>query len=1392
MLQTPRGRFITFAVLTYVVLALAWIYLSDRLLLLIVDDAAMVQLSTIKGGLFVLITAVLFFMALRAVPDNRATPTPLLGSLLASPPQMMVPLWLRYGAAIVLAVAMLLFRQALDLHSADHPLMILFMLPVILSALLGGLGPGLLATATVAIGVDWLSSPPIHTGQLPPFVQLQWIFLVINGLAVSVLTALLHHSLQAFRRQGQLLDAVVSGTNDAIFVKDSQGRYLLANEAAASFVGRPVSELLGSEDSALFEPASAQRLQTLDQGVMQAGVVQNHVEQLTTADGRELTFMVTKGPVLNGRGQVAGLFGISRDITIQSQQQQALERSRSELLEAQRLARVGSWEWDLRSDRHTWSEQIYHIYGRDPALPPAVYPEVCQYFTAQSWQLLTAAVERCRQQAESYQCEAEVLRADGTQCWILARGEPRQDATGQVVALHGTVQDITAERQLRQQLQASEARLQRMMDATSDGFWEWDCATGKVYRSPRYYDVTGYPAELDNGDFNFFQRMIHPMDRERVAALIAEHLAGASEAIAFECCIFTHNNELRWLQVKGRIIERDTAGQPRRLAGSVADISERKRADDDLRVVLNVSCDAIWVSDDAGRLLFANPAACHLTGYSEQETLALTVAELISPKERETLAPLRAELERSLFIRREWQLLRKDGVEIPVELTTGRMPDGRYMAFGRDLSAQRAAAATLQEREQQLARVIEGSDQGYWDWNLQTNEFQVSPRWESMLGYAPGELDVRTEHWPELVHPDDLKVAMRSIERHLHGEQPLHEVELRCRGKNGDWCWVLSRGRIVAWDEQGRPLMMSGTHTDISERKILEQAQQEAAVVFDSSYEGIMVVSPDRRIAKVNSAFTRITGFEAAEVIDKSPSVLASGRHDAAFYQQLWHSLAEQDFWRGEIWNRRKSGEEYPELLSISVVRDGSGNILHYVGIFSDISQLKAHEAELDRVAHYDALTGVPNRRLLSERLEQTLFESERHGRSCAVCMLDLDGFKQINDNYGHAVGDQVLVMVTEQLKSVLRARDTLARLGGDEFVLLLAELGSISDGTQVIERLMTVIQQPLRCHNQLLSVTASVGVSFYPQDNADPDTLLRHADQAMYQAKEAGKNRYQLFDPDHDRQAQDYRRQQERMLQALEAGEFVLFYQPKVDLRDGRLIGVEALIRWQHPERGLLPPIEFLPYLHASVLEVRFGDWVIATALQQASVWLSAGERIPISVNISARHLLTDTFYEQLLQAIAGYPEVAAELLELEVLESAALADIEQAARVMQQCRRQGFKFALDDFGTGYSSLTYLRKLPINTLKIDQSFVRDMLTDPDDLGIVEGVIRLASVFQHQVIAEGVETWEHGVRLRQLGCHLAQGYGIARPMPAAELLLWLEQWRRLRPWEVNLLDNYEV
>jgi len=569
---------------------------------------------------------------------------------------------------------------------------------------------------------------------------------------------------------------------------------------------------------------------------------------------------------------------------------------------------------------------------------------------------------------------------------------------------------------------------------------------------------------------------------------------------------------------------------------------------------------------------------------------------------------------------------------------------------------------------------------------------------------------------------------------------------------------------------------------DVSERRRSEADLRLAASVYANSYEGIVIADADRQIVDVNPAFTRITGYALDEVVGRSPKLLSSGQHDSGFYADMWQSIADHDFWQGEITNRRRNGALYTEILSISVIRDSDGALQHYIGVFSDITLLKAHEDELYRIAHYDHLTNLPNRRLFSDRLSQALARSRRSDASVAVCYLDLDGFKAVNDTHGHSIGDKLLIELSSRLLSVLRVDDTLARLGGDEFVLLLASVGEPRECESALERVLEVVATPVEIEGKRLSVTASIGVTVYPADPVDADTLLRHADQAMYLAKEGGKNSFHFFDPIHDQQVQTQRHYMQRLREALDAGEFVLHYQPKVNLLDGAVKGFEALLRWQHPQEGLLAPGGFLHYVEGTELEIQLGEWVLKSVVKQIQIWRAAGILVSVSANISADHLLRDNFAQRLQEILADYPRTIAQCLELEILETAALADLKKAVHTITQCRKMGVQFSLDDFGTGYSSLTYFLNLPVQVLKIDQSFVRAMLDDPGGLGIVESVVRLAQAFNRPVIAEGVETLEHGAALLHLGCPLAQGYGVARPMPVEQVVGWMAEWQAKAAW----------
>jgi diguanylate cyclase (GGDEF)-like protein len=459
-------------------------------------------------------------------------------------------------------------------------------------------------------------------------------------------------------------------------------------------------------------------------------------------------------------------------------------------------------------------------------------------------------------------------------------------------------------------------------------------------------------------------------------------------------------------------------------------------------------------------------------------------------------------------------------------------------------------------------------------------------------------------------------------------------------------------------------------------------------------------------------------------------------------------------------------------MLSISVICDEAGNVQRHVGVFSDITYFKNHEAELSRIANYDALTGIPNRRLLADRLRQAIAHAQRNRKILAICYLDLDGFKDVNDHYGHEAGDTLLMDISRRLQEMLRSGDTLARLGGDEFVVLFNDLGREQECYPVLDRILSVVAMPVNIGSAQAMVSASIGVSFYPAENVDGDTLLRHADQAMYVAKQHGKNRYHLYDSEHDQRVRSLHESRRRILQGLDNAEFELFYQPKVELISGEVVGVEALIRWHHPEQGLLLPAEFLPFIEDSDLEIKLGGWVMDTALAQLEAWSKQGFVTEISINISAHHLQSPSFVSELARRLERYPGMPRNMLQIEVLETAALEDIALSSETIEACRKLGVSFALDDFGTGYSSLSYLRKLSAETLKIDQSFVQGMLSNEGDRAIVQGIIALAKSFGRKTIAEGMEAKELTQLLIDVGCMYGQGYGIARPMSAADLLKW--------------------
>ncbi len=649
----------------------------------------------------------------------------------------------------------------------------------------------------------------------------------------------------------------------------------------------------------------------------------------------------------------------------------------------------------------------------------------------------------------------------------------------------------------------------------------------------------------------------------------------------------------------------------------------------------------------------------------------------------------------------------------------------------------------------------------------------ANPSFEEHTGYLLQDIS-GTRPKDLLNGPATNPGTLRRITEKLHRAEQFEE-DILLYTRSGSPFWVHLYG-IPVGAEQGVKPGFIFIMNNISDSKESERSLRIAASVFDRSHEAIIISDQNNRILDVNPAFSRITGYSRSDVLGLNPSILSSGRHSPAYYRSMWQRIEETDHWRGEIWNRRKNGGEFVELLSISRVHlDGPGRYYH-VATFTDITVLKNHAKELDRAANYDELTGLPNRQLLEDRLRGARIHADRQQKSLSVCYLDLDGFKTINDNFGNTAGNQILRILAGRLAQALRSGDTVARLGGDEFGLILQS----DNHDTVYERILSIINEPvdLGSGTGSITLTASLGITRYPADNADAEGLIRHADQAMYSAKEKGRNLLHFFDPELNEHRQQRRAQLTEITRALENEEFELYFQPQVRIADFKVVGFEALIRWNHPQRGLLQPGAFLPTLENSHLEVPLGQWVLKEAIYHMNLWHEAGEDLSVSINISARHMMDRSFTRYLENYLHSHPAVKPAHITLEVLESTALDNTRRASNVLARCQELGFRIALDDFGTGFSSLTYLRTLPVDLVKIDKSFVRNMLDDASDRAIVESVIFLGQRFAHPVLAEGVESMAHARALRQLGCEYIQGYGVARPMPAGKIPEWLQQWSR--------------
>lgn len=817
------------------------------------------------------------------------------------------------------------------------------------------------------------------------------------------------------------------------------------------------------------------------------------------------------------------------------------------------------------------------------------------------------------------------------------------------------------------------------------------------------------------------------------------------------------------------------------------DISLRKNAEQKLlaseatyRGLLNSAGDAIYVHDENGVILDINHAAEVMYGYSREEFIGKMPNFLAAPGKNDFPAIVQTtQLALSGTPQRfEFWGIRKNGEVFPKEVT---LTKGNYfgrpviVAVARDISASKAAEEKLRVSELTYRGMINSVSDAVCIRSEQGVFLDVNQAAENMYGYTREEIVGKSMEF--LLAPENNDMLAIATALQLTASGSPQRLEFFGTRKNGAIIPVevsLAKGQYF-----GAPAFIAVAH-EISERKLVEEQLREAAAVMQNTHEGVMITDAKSCLIATNKAFTDITGYSAQEVLGKNPKILNSGRQDKTFYENMWKKLLRDGFWQGEMWNRRKSGEIYPQLLTISTIYDEQQQPMRYIGMFADITQLKENQAQLEFMAHHDPLTKLPNRSLAESRLEQELEQAHRHSQKLSVLFIDLDRFKQVNDSFGHLVGDELLCAVANKLRERLREGDTLGRLGGDEFILIASPLQEKQDAAVIARDFINALSEPFKLTNGVeVFIGCSIGISLFPSNGASVAELTKNADAAMYLAKENGRNQFSFYTPELNAGARNKLEMENDLRRAVLHSELSLHYQPKVNIRNGNICGAEALARWQKPDGQWVPPGQFIPLAEKSGVILTIGNWVFEQTCAQIREWIDSGlPEVCVAVNVSARQFRSGHL-DKLLRAALEKFNIPPHLLELELTESMLMHDPENAIATMQRLKNVGVKISLDDFGTGYSNFAYLRRFPIDSLKIDQSFVHGVTTRAEDAMIVDTIINLAHRMQLDVIAEGVETAEQLAYMRANHCDELQGYYFSKALPHNEFAEMLRSKKSL-------------
>ncbi len=681
----------------------------------------------------------------------------------------------------------------------------------------------------------------------------------------------------------------------------------------------------------------------------------------------------------------------------------------------------------------------------------------------------------------------------------------------------------------------------------------------------------------------------------------------------------------------------------------------------------------------------------------------------------------------------------------------------------------------LQEIKVGLIQAQELAHTGHWELNLERGTLYWSDEVYRIFGLKPREFGATYEAFLSYVHPDDVDLVNRAYNESVKNRSD-YQITHRVVRQDGEIRYV-EEHCSHDFDPAGKVLRSIGTVHDITEQKLAQEQLQLAGKVLENTTNGVLITDAHQQIVYVNESLCRISGYRPEEMKGQYPTLLSSGWHDEAYYAKMWRSIEETGQWRGEIRDRRKNGEAYVAEISIFVLKNEAGTVTNYIAISDDITEKKEREELIHSLAYYDSLTDLPNRVLFRQRFEKAIEQAARRQTGCALLFFDLDNFKNINDTLGHIVGDRLLKAVGERLKKVLKSEEQISRLGGDEFTVVVEECRDPVEIAHVAEQVSRALTLPFEIGGNELFIGASIGISVYPTDGTDCDTLIKAADTAMYHVKDRGKSSYQFFTEELNRMTTERMMIENELRQATQRNEMFLVYQPKIELATGRVYGMEALLRWNHPEMGFVPPSKFIPVAEETGQINQVGTWAALQALLDTRrLHLAGFDELVVSINVSGVQLGQENFVSVLLSALV-HTEIDRTRVEIEITESSLMERVDEVKEKLESVNAQGVQLSIDDFGTGYSSLSYLKKLPVQTLKIDRSFIDEIVDDPDDRSITSSIISLAHNMGMEVVAEGTETAEQVEVLKTLGCENAQGYYYARPMPYDEFVAWVKARR---------------